>query len=120
MSRRFGNIDIAFINGQEIVHPLRCTYDGVPIMSDVWTGIYKDNKIEHQNVAYDSINAFAAAHEKAAGIWRHPMRCLDTCYVKLDGTWVPVFNLPSPVKIDSAQPHQHEQSPSSTIEHKTV
>jgi len=110
MSRRFGNMDFAFINGQKIIHPLRSTYDGVPILKDAWTGIYKDNTIEHQSVTYDSITAFAAAHEKTAGIWRDPMRCLDACYIKLDGTWVPVYNLPSPVKIDGPS-HTNTNSP---------
>ena len=100
MSNRFGPIDMsaAFIDGQAIVHALRSTYDGEPILKDSWTGIYNSsrNTIEHQDVTYVSITAFAEAHEKAAGIWRHPMRCLDTCYIKLDGAWVPVFELPPP------------------------
>jgi hypothetical protein len=118
-------MDTAFIDGQAIVHALRSTYDGDPIMSDAWTGIYnsRSNTIEHQNVTYVSITAFAMAHEKAAGVWRHPMRCLDACYIKLDGIWVAVWDLPCPsphdLKIDSQSPHPHQPSPS-TIEHKTV
>lgn len=106
------NMDTAFTDGRAIVHALRSTYDGYPIMSDSWTGIYDlhTNTIHHDAVTYVSITAFAMAHEKAAGIWRHPMRCLDTCYIKLDGTWVPVFQLPTSVKSERRPP-----SPTQTI-----
>lgn len=92
------DMDTAFTDGQAIVHALRSTYDGDPILSGSWTGIYdrRSNTISHDAVTYVSITAFAMAHEKAAGIWRHPMRCLDACYIKLDGAWVPVYNLPRP------------------------